>query len=103
MQAHRHKTVHRLALHPGQCEVFNDKSRFKVVVAGRRFVGQAVQADPTFGGLANNAWAGAIAVLVRLAGELGLSGQAASARPHAGSGRTSGRPHWSRGTSPLSC
>ncbi len=37
MQAHRHKTVHRLSLHPGQCEVFNDKSRFKVVVAGRRW------------------------------------------------------------------
>lgn len=32
--------------------------------AGRRLVVQAVQADPTFGGLANNAWAGSFAVLV---------------------------------------
>jgi hypothetical protein len=32
--------------------------------AGRRLIVQAVQADATFGGLANNAWVGPIAVLV---------------------------------------
>ena len=32
--------------------------------AGRRIVVQAVQADPTFGDLANNAWVGPVAVLV---------------------------------------
>lgn len=32
--------------------------------AARRLIVQAVQADPTFGGQANNAWVGPIAVLV---------------------------------------